>query len=119
MATHFIGRGRAYGYAADDSPLPGERAVADSPDRSSSDDERGAPTTQQRIQATLARRHGDVAHRSSRHWTPPAPLAPPLREQARSWERVTATWAGRPISRWCRYGSWDEEGIDLTVTRIL
>lgn len=28
------------------------------------------------------------------------------------------TWAGRPVSRWCRYGYWDEAGDELTVTRI-
>lgn len=24
-----------------------------------------------------------------------------------------ATWGGRPISRWCRYGYWSEDGSTL------
>lgn len=29
-----------------------------------------------------------------------------------------AAWAGRPVSKWCRYGFWNEDGTELTVTRI-
>lgn len=28
------------------------------------------------------------------------------------------TWGGRPISKWCRYGYWNEDGTELTVTRV-
>lgn len=29
------------------------------------------------------------------------------------------TWGGRPISKWCRYGMWSEDGSTLTTTRVL
>ena len=32
---------------------------------------------------------------------------------------TVATWSGRPISKWCRYGFWREDGAELMVTRIL
>jgi len=30
-----------------------------------------------------------------------------------------ATWAGRPVSKWCRWGYWEADGSALNVTRIM
>jgi len=44
------------------------------------------------------------------------PMAVPLRSDSfRSYSYPT--WAGRPVSKWCRYGYWNEDGTELTVTR--
>jgi hypothetical protein len=118
MATHRIGNGLAYGYAGDSGPLPGERVGA-AANRTRGANEGRAQTPQQGIKATLARGHGDEPHRGSRAWAPTAPVAPPLREQIGSWQRGTATWAGRPISRWSRCGRCNEDGTEIWITRIL
>src|SRR3990167_7914228 len=52
------------------------------------------------------------------------PASPPLTYRAK--DSVSPglygacnTWSGRPISKWCRWGCWSEDGWELTVTRIL
>jgi len=45
---------------------------------------------------------------------------PALQETARALPfSDLPTWAGRPISRWTRWGCWNEDGSELTVTRVL
>jgi len=43
---------------------------------------------------------------------------PPLLTVVASWQDCP-TWSGRPISKWCRYGLWSEDGAELTVTLVL
>ena len=35
------------------------------------------------------------------------------------WAPSCYTWGGRAISRWTRWGCWNEDGSELTVTRVL
>lgn len=78
-------------------------------------------TSQPGIKAPVA--FGTTAHepyRGSRAWAASAPVAPPLLQQgARAWESKAATWGGRAIPKWTRYGYWDEEGLVFIPTRVL
>ena len=38
--------------------------------------------------------------------------------EARSTDSV-ATWGGRPISKWTRWGVWNEDGTIFTPTRVI
>ena len=71
--------------------------------------------------ATFARMAAAVATRTGAHQTRAVArvaMASPLRADFYRPE-AGHTWAGRPVSKWCRWGYWEPDGSALNVTRII